>query len=125
MSVNKVKLKVDEVTYKVKSYDLALKQDFDAATGRYKGIVFQIPLTITIEGKKEPQLLQWMINSTLEKDGTLTLFVGDEQYSSIKFKGYLVGYTENASESGMTCSLTIIFSSITAHEVAFTPAQED
>ncbi|AMA48475.1 MULTISPECIES: type VI secretion system tube protein TssD [Flavobacterium] len=90
------KLELDGNTYNILSFDYNFTQQIDA-TGKPEGMPQGGEINIRIESNGKSNLLQWMLDHSQTKNGTITFFRRDamSKLQELKFeKAYCVSFSE-------------------------------
>ncbi|MCJ1805701.1 hypothetical protein MRP92_02095 [Flavobacterium covae] len=107
------KLELDGNTYNILSCDYNFTQQIDA-TGKPEGMPQGGEINIRIESNGKSNLLQWMLDHSQTKNGTITFFRRDamSKLQELKFeKAYCVSFSEyftSESKEPLQISMRIV-----------------
>ena len=94
--------KVDDKEYNVLSCSYSLNQDFDI-TGRPSSVTHGGVVNLVVESTDDTSLFEWMCDSFMKKDATVTFNKRDEnsKMKELEIKeAYMVGFNESFDNTG-------------------------
>lgn len=98
----KATFKVDDKEYNVLSCSYSLTQDYDI-TGRPSSVAHGGVVNLVVESTDDTSLFEWMCDSFMKKDATVTFNKRDEnsKMKELEIKeAYLVGFNESFDNTG-------------------------
>jgi hypothetical protein len=104
----KAKFTVDGTDYNVLHCSFAMHQEVDA-TGRPSSITRGGTISVVVESTDSTALYEWMCDSYMRKDGTITFNKRDEdaKLKELKFtEAYMISYEEAFDHAGTGAMIT-------------------